>query len=155
MVAVTGPLVAADDLYDLHAGPNLWETYSTPEQQVDFSDQELNEFESMVQYTNSYSSDVSMLWVSQEASGRFGEGNNPGPIIVSEEGIQASSPFVYRTKWTEHQVGYSVGRLGTLAIADWWLNREIEATNKVYTTGTTGVVWEKDTIELSNNRTTG
>ena len=154
-IGVTGPLVASDDLYDLHAGPNLWETYSTPEQQVEFSDQELVEFESLNEHMNKRSSDVSMLWVSREAVTRFGEQHYHRPISVSKEGIRTESLFVYRTKWTEHQVGYSTDRAGTLAIADWWLYREVDATNKVYTTGMTGTIWEDDNIELSNNRTAG
>ena len=154
-IGVAGPLVASDDLYNLHAGPNLWETYSTPEQQVEFSDQELVEFESLNEHMNERSSDVSMLWVSQEAATRFGDQSYPGPVSVSGEGIRTESLFVYRTKWTEHQVGYSTDRPGTLAIEDWWLYREVSATNKIYTTGTTGTVWEEGTIELSNNRKVG
>jgi hypothetical protein len=152
VVGVTGPLVAGDDLYGLHAGPNLWETYSTPEPQVDFSEQELAEFEALVGHVDRYDPDVTMLAVSREASERFGEVERSRPTVVSESGIRAASTLAYRTEWTEHQVGYSTDVAGTLYIADWWLRREVDATNKVYTTGSTGVLWEEDPF-LSNNRT--
>lgn len=151
LVGVTGPLVASDDLYGLHAGPNMWETYSTPEQQVDFSKQELREFEALTGHVDQYDTEVTMLWVSREASKRFGGKNRSMPTAISKSGIRADSMLAYRTGWTEHQVGYSTDVLGTMNIADWWLQREIQVTNKVYTTGTSGVLWEKD-IYLSNNR---
>lgn len=152
-VGTTGPLVAGDDLYGLHAGPNLWETYSTPEQQVEFSEQELHQFEATVRYVDQYTSEVAMLWVSREASGRFGPERDPAPSLrVTVDGIRADGPLVYRTQWTEHQVGYSTDRLGTVAIADWWLDREIGATNKVYTTGMVGVVRGGNETRLSATR---
>jgi len=153
-VGVTGPLVAGDDLYDLHAGPNMWETYSTPEQQVDFSEQELQEFEALTRHTDRYAPEVTMLWVSREVSDRFGGAERPAPADVSADGIRTGSHLAYRTAWTEHQVGYATDVAGTLSIADWWLYREINATNKVYTTGATGVLWER-TVYLSNNRSVG
>ncbi|MEF8824979.1 MAG: hypothetical protein V5A27_01340 [Halapricum sp.] len=153
-VGVTGPLVAGDDLYGLHAGPNMWETYSTPEQQVDFSEQELQEFEALTRHVDQYAPEVTMLWVSREVSDRFGGAERPAPTDVSADGIRAGSHLAYRTAWSEHQVGYATDVAGTLYIADWWLYREINATNKVYTTGTTGVLWEQ-TVYLSNNRSVG
>lgn len=152
LVGTTGPLVAADDLYGLHAGPNLWETYSTPEQQVEFSEQELDEFETMVQYVDQHTSEATMLWVSREASDRFGGEERRAPTHISEEGIRTDSPLVYRTNWINHQVGYETDELGTLMIADWWLDREIDASNKVYTTGMVGVVGTEDGTYLSVDR---
>lgn len=154
LVGVTGPLVAADDLYGLHAGPNLWESYATPEQQVEFSDQELAEFEATVEYVDREPSEVTMLWVSREASGRFTNTERLAPTDISEEGIRTESPLVYRTNWTNHQVGYSTDQLGTLSIADWWLDREIAASNKTYTTGQVGIVGTDDGTYLSADRTT-
>lgn len=154
LVGTTGPLVAGDDLYGLHAGPNLWETYSTPEQQVDFSDQELHEFETMVQHVDQHTSEVTMLWVSREASDRFGGEERLEPTNISKTGIRAESPLVYRTNWTNHQVGYAANELGTLAMADWWLNREINASNKVYTTGKVGVVGTENGTYFSADRET-
>ena len=150
-VGVTGPLVAGDDLYDLHAGPNMWETYSTPEQQVDFSDQELRELAALTGHVDRYDPDATMLWVTRDASDRFGGAERSEPTDVSPDGIRAAGSFVYRTKWTEHQVGYATDVAGTISMADWWLYREIDATNKVYTTGMTGVLWERN-VYLSNNR---
>lgn len=152
LVGTTGPLVASDDLYGLHAGPNLWETYSTPEEQVEFSDQELQEFETMVGHVDQHTSEVTMLWVSREASDRFGGEERLEPSNISDAGIQAESPLVYRTNWTNHQVGYAANELGTLAIADWWLDREINASNKVYTTGKTGIVGTENGTNLSADR---
>jgi len=151
MLGVTGPLVAGDDLYGLHAGANMWETYSTPEQQVEFSEQELGEIEALTRHSDRYSDDVTMLWVTREASDRFGGEERSEPTDISAGGIRADGALAYRTKWTEHQVGYSTTVPGTLYIADWWLYREIGATNKVYTTGTTGVLWE-ESVRMSNNR---
>jgi hypothetical protein len=150
-VGVTGPLVAGDDLYDLHAGPNMWETYSTPEQQVDFSDQELRELAALTGHVDRYDPDATMLWVTRDASDRFGGAERSAPTDVSPDGLRAAGSFVYRTKWTEHQVGYATDVAGTISMADWWLYREIDATNKVYTTGMTGVLWERN-VYLSNNR---
>jgi hypothetical protein len=150
LLGVTGPLVAGDDLYGLHAGPNMWETYSTPEQQVEFSEQEIRELEVLTGHAIRYAPNVTMLSVTNRANTRFGGHVKPSPTEVSASGIRANETFAYRTKWTEHQVGYSTNRAGTLSIADWWLQREVSATNKVYTTGMTGIIWENN-LNLSSD----
>ena len=154
LVAVTGPLVAADDIYDLHRGPNLWESYSTPEQQVDFSQQELAEIQATVQYLDGTTptSEVSMLSLTRDAFEWFEGVEHPG-ATVTPSGIRTENPFVYRTAWTEHQIAATVspGAPGTLSISDWWLNREVNASNKVYTTGSVGVVEGENETVLSAN----
>jgi len=153
MVMITGPLVAGDDLYGLHRGPNLWETYTTPEQQVEFSAQELSELRATVQYVDRHTRTVTMLWITSEASNRFG-GEKRSPATISEAGIRTNDPLVYRIKWTEHQVG-SADPVSTMSIADWWLNREIGASNKIYTTGMVGMVDGQNGTQFSAARETG
>lgn len=156
MIAVTGPLVAADDLYGLHSGPNLWESYSTPEQQVDFSQQELRELEATVGHLGQYTSDVAMLSLTSDASTWLGGGEGSTPAI-SAGGIRTDDPLVYRTKWTEHQLGVTVvsGAPGTITIADWWLQREVAASNKLYTTGMVGMIEGEGETRLSASRADG
>jgi len=149
-VMTTGPLVAGDDLYGLHSGPNLWEAYTTPEQQVDFSEQELDEIQATTRYADRHTTAVTMLWVTNEASDRFG-GEERSSATISEEGIRSSDPLVYRIRWSEHQVG-AEDPVSTIAIADWWLDREIGASNKVYTTGMVGVVSGENETYLSAAR---
>lgn len=149
-VGITGPLVAGDDLYHLHDGPNLWETYSSPEQQVEFSRQELSELRATVGYVDRHTSSVTMLWITREASDRFG-GEERSVPTVSAAGIRTDDPLVYRTAWADHQVGYSTDVPGTVVVADWWLSREVGASNKVYTTGQVGMLHGPDGARLSTH----
>jgi hypothetical protein len=149
-VGVTGPLVAADDLYGLHGGPNLWETYTTPEQQVEFSERELAELRTTVSHVDRHTDSTTMLWVTREASDRFGGEERSRPN-VSEAGIRTDDPLVYRTAWKEHQVGAGVP-LNTLVMEDSWLDREIDASNKVYTSGSVGMVDRPDDTFLRADR---
>jgi hypothetical protein len=91
-----------------------------------------------------------MLWITSEASNRFG-GEERSPATISEAGIQTNDPLVYRVKWTEHQVG-SADPVSTLTISDWWLSREIGASNKIYTTGMVGMVDGENGTHLSTAR---
>jgi len=68
LLGVTGPLVAGDDLYGLHAGPNMWETYSTPEQQVEFSEQELRELDALTEHVDRHAPNVTMLSITDRAN---------------------------------------------------------------------------------------
>ncbi|WP_155118175.1 hypothetical protein [Halorubrum sp. T3] len=151
MITVTGPLVAGDDLYGLHSGPNLWESYTTPEPQVDFSQQEFSELEAATGYLDKHVSNVTAISLTRDAFEWFGY-RHTSDATVTQSGIRAEGLLAYRTKWTEHQFGATVepGLPGTIVIADWWLDREVGASNKVYTTGTVGLVQEEPETNLSN-----
>lgn len=148
--AVTAPLAAGDDLYGVHAGPNLYEVYTTPEPQRTFSAQELAELEATAEHIQSRRIESSSLWITREALGRFGvrEVGIPG---VGDEGIRSSRPIVYRTRWTDHQVGTGGATVSNLVVSEGWLRRAIDRENKVYSTGGVGIVQDRGTVRLNGS----
>ena len=145
-LCVTAPLVAGLDLYGLHAGPNLYERYSTPEQQVEFSNSEFDQLEATSSYIDRRGTEVSSLWITTWALEHFGT-EATLPSEISERGIAADESLVYRTAWGRHQVGS--GRGETLYFTRDWLRTAIERENKVYTTGGVGVLQDSDGVCLS------
>ena len=153
VLGTTSPLVAADDQYAFHAGPNLYEAYSSPEEQVEFSDQEYAELRAMSDRIRFEDSEVTTLWVTRLAIEHFG-GEAEGRARVTDCGITSPSPFVYRTEWKDHQVGFEGNTVGTAVISPTWLDTQVDQANKVYTTGKTGILWSESEIVLGDRSET-
>jgi len=139
LAATTAPFVAGDDLYGVHAGPNLYEVRDTPEQQTTFSPAELSELRATSQFVHRSETPVSTLWITREALNRFGI-TDVGSPRVEPTGIRSQQPFIYRERWTQHQVGTETNVVGTIVFSRPWLDRSVAGANKVYTTGSVGIL---------------
>jgi hypothetical protein len=148
IVATTAPFVAGDDLYDVHAGPNLYEVRDTPQQQTAFSRTELAELQATSRFVRQSSPEVSALWITREAFNRFGIPDVESPQ-VRDASIRSGGPFVYREQWTEHQVGTETNVVGTMVVSRRWLQRSVASSNKVYTTGSVGILYGRDEVRLN------
>jgi len=139
LVATTAPFVAGDDLYGVHAGPNLYEVRDTPEQQTTFSQEELAELRATSRFVERSDTTVSTFWITREAFNGMGIADVRSPR-VERTGIRAQQPFVYRERWVQHQVGTETNVVGTIVFSRSWLDRSVAGSNKVYTTGSVGVL---------------
>jgi len=148
LVATTAPFVAGDDLYDVHEGPNLYEVRDTPQQQTSFSRTELAELQATSRFVEQSDTEVSSLWITREAFNRFGLSDIGSPQ-VEKTGIRSRDSFVYRERWTEHQVGTETNVVGTMAVSRLWLQRSVTTSNKVYTTGSVGILHARNGVWLN------
>lgn len=146
VLGTTAPMAssAGDDLYQVNAGPDLWEIHPTPEPQVDFSDSEWVQMEAAARFVGSTESDVSTLAVTNRALDRFGV-SAQDPAVISDDAIRTDRPLLlYRERWTDHRAPYSEleGGGGTVIVTDSWLNHTVSTENKVYTTGDIGLLYD-------------
>lgn len=143
MLATSGPAYAADDLYGLHSGPDLWETRTTPETQKEFSAAEMEGFRLTTEFTTRHDVTIGTDWNSETGLSRYRYGLPAGSFDVEEGRITTDRDvLLYRQRWVEHSVRLVPERTSfiTLLIADGWFDRMVETENKVYTTGETGMI---------------
>lgn len=143
LLASTGPAVAADDLYGLHSGPDLWESRTTPETQKDFTAKEMAGFRQSTAFSNRYDVSVATDWNSQIGLIRYSEEFKSYPTFDVDDGrIETNQKLLYRQRWLDHSIRLIPERLSfvTLLISDDWHSELIRNENKIYTTREVGML---------------
>jgi hypothetical protein len=142
-LAFGGPAHAADDLYGLHSGPDLWETRTLPETQKEFSAAEMTGFGQAAPFVDRYGLTVGTDWNSELGLSRYRYGLPARSFGVESDRITTDREVVlYRQRWVERSVRLVVVRTSfqTLLVSERWLDGMARAENKVYTTGDIGLV---------------
>ncbi|GCF15211.1 hypothetical protein Harman_31460 [Haloarcula mannanilytica] len=145
VLATAGPAVAADDLYGLHSGPDLWEKQSLPETQKEFSAAEMESFQQSATYLKEQETSVATDWNSAIGLSRYGAGS--GSFVVADDRIRTEQDLLlYRQRWTTHSVRYVPSRIDfrTLLVSDDWMRGSVRSENKVYTTGEIGMLADRE-----------
>lgn len=152
LLFVTAPAVVADDQYRLQAGPNLYDVYNVPEVQRDFSADEWSQLETTGKYASRSDSSMNTFTITNRALDSMGA-DAVENYAVSEENqsIVSGQPFVYREKWTEHRVGFDGERVGSLVMDERWLRDSVRTEDKVYTTGSIGILWDGEEAVLTDS----
>ncbi|MUV57243.1 hypothetical protein [Halogeometricum sp. CBA1124] len=148
VLATTAPLyvLAGDDLYDLHDPPD-----GPPQKQVEFSETEYRSLEAVAQFTERHEGGVQTFWIDGLAIEQFGKSPEPGPE-VTDTGIYGDSGlFLYRTGWADHLVHYAGDSWGKFILSREWLETTVENENKVYDSGTAGLLWSADELRLPDH----
>ncbi|MDS0284659.1 hypothetical protein [Haloarcula onubensis] len=141
LLATAGPAVAADDLYGLHSGPDLWETRTVPETQKEFTATEMASFRQSTTFSERYGGSVGTDWNSQLGRTRYGADSTS--VDASDGRIRTEQDLLlYRQRWSDHSVRLVPERLSfvTLLITDEWRGDMVRTENKVYTTGEVGML---------------
>ncbi|GAA0553196.1 hypothetical protein ABNG02_03125 [Halorubrum ejinorense] len=143
LLATSGPASAADDLYGLHSGPDLWETRTTPETQKEFSAAEMEGFRLTASFADRNEITVGTDWNSEIGLSRYRYGLAAESFAVEEGRITTDRDVIlYRQRWVDRSVRLVPERTSfvTLLISDGWFDRMVETENKVYTTGDLGMI---------------
>ncbi|MFD1597917.1 hypothetical protein [Halobellus rarus] len=141
LLATAGPAVVSDDLYDLHSGPDLWETRTLPEPQKEFTATEMESFRQSAAYAERYDVTVETDWPSSIGLSRYGTDSEQ--FAVDDGRIRTEEELLlYRQRWTDHSVRLipEQASLVTLLVSEEWLGETVRTENKVYTTGEVGLL---------------
>jgi len=143
LLATSGPAYAADDLYGLHSGPDLWETRTTPETQKEFNAGEMEGFQLTADFAARHDLTVGTDWNSEIGLSRYRYGLPTESFAVKNGRITTDREVIlYRQRWVERSVRLVPQRTSfvTLLVTDGWLDEMVQTENKVYTTGDIGMI---------------
>lgn len=145
LLSTAGPAVAADDLYALHSGPDLWERQTVPEPQKDFTEAEMESFRLSSEFMRQNDASVSTDWHTTIGLSRYGAESES--FVIENETIRSDEELLmYRQRWDDHSVRLIPERrsLVTLVVSERWLDGLIANENKVYTTGEVGMIADRN-----------
>lgn len=145
LLLTAGPAVAADDLYALQSGPDLWERQTTPDPQKEFSDAEMESFRLSSEFIQGNDASVSTDWHNSLGLRRYGTESES--FVVENSTIRSDEDLLmYRQRWADHSIRLIPERrsLVTLVISENWLRELTTSENKVYTTGEVGLLADRN-----------
>lgn len=143
LLATSAPAHAADDLYGLHSGPDLWETRTTPEPQKEFSAAEMEGFRLTASFAARHDLAIGTDWNSEIGLSRYRLDLSTESFAARGDRITTDAEvIVYRQRWLDHSVRLVPERTSfvTLLVSDEWFGRMEATENKVYTTGDVGMI---------------
>ncbi len=143
LLSTSGAAYAADDLYGLHSGPDLWETRTTPETQKEFSAGEMAGLQLTADFAARHDLAIATDWNSEIGLSRYRYGLPTESFAVEDGRITTDREVVvYRQRWVERSVRLVPERTSftTLLITGGWLDGMEATENKVYTTGDVGMI---------------
>ena len=153
LLATASPVVAADDLYGLHAGPDLWESRTLPEQQKEFTDVEMRSLEQSARFIEQRDVTVGTDWHSDIGLGRYGV--EATGFTSEDDHIETSGDLLlYRQRWPDHSLRLIPEKfsLVTFLVSEDWMRDFVQTENKVYTTGEVGMVADREDGEALQTR---
>lgn len=143
-LAVSGSLVAGDDLYAVHEGPDLGELQPTPEPQKEFSREELRSMEVASQYARQHEVPVETDWVSAE--GLEFDSKTAQMKVKNRELRAQEGALLYRSRWPDHSVVVIGDRRFELVMSQAGYDQLVSTHSKVYSTGSVGILWSDEPI---------
>lgn len=144
LLSTSATVAASDEAYALHSGPDLWEDRPLPEEQVEFSQREMESLEQGSAYLRRHEVGASTDWRTQIGLERYGTDSDS--MVVEEGRIGVGEDLlVYRDRWPDHSIRLIPEPLSlvTLVIDEAWLERTVRRENKVYTTGEIGMLSDR------------
>ena len=145
LLLTAGAAVAADDLYALRSGPDLWERQTAPDLQKEFSDAEMQSFRLSSGFIRRNDASVSTDWHTSIGLRRYG--TKTESFVVENGSIRSDQELLmYRQRWGDHSIRLIPERrsLVTLVVAENWLRGLTTSENKVYTTGEVGMIADRN-----------
>ena len=148
VLSTATPILAANDLYALHAGPSLWENQPTPDLQREFTDEEMDGMERAALFLQRAETVPATDWHSQVGMNRYG--TETEMMVVGDGQIQTESHLLlYRQRWTDHSLFLTPAQLSFIrvVIGDEWKDDLVATEHKVYSTGEVGMLAEREGSE--------
>ena len=156
LLAISGSAYAADDLYGLHSGPDLWETRTLPETQKEFSAAEMGSFQQSAAFVGRHDVSLGSDWNSAIGLTRYRYDLPVESFTVEGGRITTEQDLViYRHRWVERSVRLVPERTSfvTVLISDEWLRGMAWRENKVYTTGEVSMIADRQDAMYFDART--
>ncbi|WP_434530798.1 hypothetical protein ACODNH_18810 [Haloarcula sp. NS06] len=145
LLSTAGAAVAADDLYALQSGPDLWERQTTPDPQKDFSHAEMQSFRLSSGFIQRNDASVSTDWHTSIGLMRYGTESES--FVIENSSIRSDEELLmYRQRWVDHSIRLIPERrsLVTLVVAENWQKDLTTSENKIYTTGEIGMMADRN-----------
>lgn len=142
LLCATGPMVAADDVGALDAGPDFYGKTTGPGPQRTLTDQEYAELQSTSRFLQEYNGEATSFWFTSVMAGRFGADVDDSASINNTTIMSDDKLLLYKQNWPRYQVNFR-GARNKLFISKSSLNSIIQRENKVYTTGRDGLLWDR------------
>lgn len=142
ILGVTGPVVAADNLYSIH---------SEAQPQTDFSENEYAQLSAVSTFSKNYEPSISTFWATRRMLFHFGVAV-PGRVELRYQKMSIDGgAFLYRTKWAKHKVFVKENPIyfNKATMAADWLNTAVNSSNKVYASGKMGLLWDDNPYNVS------
>lgn len=145
LLLTAGPAVAADDLYALQSGPDLWERQAVPDVQREFSDAEMESLRLSAGFIQQNDASVGTDFHTIIGLTRYGTESES--FVVQDGTIRHNEDLLmYRQRWADHSVRLTPERRSfvTLVVPESWLNGLVASENKIYTTGEVGMISDRN-----------
>jgi hypothetical protein len=152
VLGTTGPIVAGDDLYAVHEGPELYELDPKPETQREFTSGEYQSLRATATFLETYDENATSMFLTRWGIEHFG---SPMPELagVDEAGITTEEDlFIYRTRWPDHTVIRTTAvdqSQSSIIMSEQWLEGTVGRNKKVYDTGSVGLVYTNESSVLN------
>jgi hypothetical protein len=137
-------MVAGNDMYGLHAGPDLWERQTLPEDQQEFTVGEYQGLEQAADAARRHDAYLTTDWLSRLTLERFGT-TAPGRMSLAGGNISIDEGLLlYRSRWGARSIELipEIRVYQTLVIDPQWFHRMEQRESKVYTTGEVNLLWD-------------
>lgn len=142
LLASSAHVVAGNDMYGLHGGPDLWEMEPLPEDQQELSTGEYRGLEEAAGTLAENEVYVTTDWISRQTLERYGTGA-PGRMTLESDGIRIDGDLLlYRDRWSTRSQELIPGfqTFQTMVMTDEWFTEMEETESKVYTTGEVSIL---------------
>ena len=140
VLGTTTPIVAGNDMDRLHDGPDFYSSHTLPEPQRSFSSTEYRSIGVAAEFTTDFDKAVTSMWMSSVVLSRFDGAAMDQASIVDCRIQTPTGTLFYRDRWSNHQVFFR-GARNKLLLSESHLNFMEESSNKIHTTGQTGILW--------------
>jgi len=142
VLGVTGPVVAADNLYSIH---------SEKQPQSDFSEREYAQLSAVSAFSKSYKPSITTFWTTRRMLFYFGA-EVPGRADLHYREISINDgTFLYRTNWINHRMFVKENPIyfNETTMTRGWIDTSVNSSNKVYDSGGIGLLWGNSQYNIS------
>jgi hypothetical protein len=142
LLASSAHVVAGNDMYGLHSGPDLWEMEPLPEDQQELSVGEYRGLEEAAGTLAENEVSVTTDWISRQTLERYGT-EAPGRMTLEADGIRTDNELLlYRERWStrSQELIPDFRTFQTMVMTDQWFTEMEETESKIYTTGEVSVL---------------
>ncbi|MGB9953251.1 hypothetical protein ACOZ4F_12735 [Haloarcula marismortui] len=155
MLLATAPVVAADDVYSLHKGPEFFEARPLPPAEVDLPPDEMNQLRAVSDFSRDYGMSLAAPWVTETALElRYGSPPVEDVSIKRDQVLLGDgSGLVYRDRWGDHRVTFfEEDGIHRLALNREVLETTVASNEQIYDAGDVGVLAQdrEGTVKIAN-----
>jgi len=148
VLAAIGPLVTADNYYDLDPRETA---------QTSFSAAEYEQLRGTASFVDATAEPTTVFWETRLVMDRYRISEDLPRASVRDDQVRIpAGHYVYRDAWADHRLTFTAASgdefySNTVYMSDEWLDQRVDAGNQVYSAGGTGILWQPTERPLDNN----